>query len=322
MDTGGGCSSDFDQDRRRAVGGVAAGRLCLREIHAFRLCRGLRKMGQWSKSLTRSIRLIASNFVMFDRSPPISLRIAVIFLGLPASLASACESPPPTCPAGPVTCRGTNYDVGADGTGEFLLPDPVEEPFRRTRRTIRCFVLRIRGAMVDARASAGPDELVRGRSDRIVATVRAARGLGGPLILRGESASLRRPACPSLRTPNILKTWLDFNREAARHFSRAVASLLRNWGRVRTASRTGKAPHVADYAYLLTDRGGGGKSVTLRSADPEASSIQGGLELGLFRALDRRFSQWQGDAYRERDRHLCRLLDLHPAADLQWIDFA
>jgi len=107
--------------------------------------------------------------------------------------------------------------------------------------------------------------------------------------------------------PQILRAWLDFIRAAAGHFK----------GRVRyyeiwdapNREPLWAPPHLGDYAYLLKN-----SSVTVRSVDPEALVVEGGLEVSSDTLEADR--AWQDALYQEEIATYVDVLAVHPSVDV------
>ncbi|HEX9428368.1 MAG TPA: hypothetical protein VGA64_11330, partial [Candidatus Polarisedimenticolia bacterium] len=221
------------------------------------------------------------------------LTVGLIWAGRGACLAEVTKLPN----------LGLGYEYDLAGTREeFLLPDPLDDPSVAPDHPL---YVRIRAPWALLEPKAGQYDW--SEVDRIVDPYRAARFVVTLCLFGANPAVDPSGGLPSAANAAVFKAWLDFNRVAARHFK----------GRVRyyevwdapNREPAWAVPRVGDYAYLLKNT-----SVTLRSADPEALVVEGGLEVGdQTQEADR---AWQEALYREEIATYVDVLAVHPSPGL------
>ncbi len=214
--------------------------------------------------------------------------------------------PVDAAPRAPVLGLGYEYDL--DGSREeFLLPDPLDDPSIVVDHPL---YVRIRApwALVERRRG----EYDWSEIDRIVDPYRAA-GYVVVLCLFGSNAALWTPASdlPAPAPPpgknTGLKEWLDLMRESAFHFKGRVR-YYEIWDEPNREPAWAGA-NIAEYAFLLKN-----SSVTIRSADPEAWIVQGGIALGSEGA--EKALEWQAALYRQDIATYVDVLPIHPSLEV------
>jgi hypothetical protein len=199
----------------------------------------------------------------------------------------------------PALGLGYEYDLGGQRE-EFLLPDPILDPSIASDHPL---YVRVRAPWSLLERSRGLFDW--SEVDRIVDPYRAAR-YEVILCLFGVNPAVDPAApVPGAARPEVLKAWLEFTRAAADHFKGRVR-YYEIWDEPNRQPEW-SVEHVADYAYLLKLT-----SVTVRSADPSAEIVQGGLALGEQNlAVD---LAWQAALYDEGIATYVDVLSVHPGA--------
>jgi hypothetical protein len=208
--------------------------------------------------------------------------------------------PAGAAPRVPILGLGYEYDLGGSRE-EFLLPDPLNDTSIAADHPL---YVRIRVPWVLVEQARGIYDW--NEVERIVEPYRAANFVV-ILCLYGANPALEAvaPAPPS-RNDGGLKDWLDFTRETALHFKGRVR-YYEIWDEPNRepAWAGGK---VTEYAFLLKN-----SSVTIRSADPEALIVQGGIAI----ASEGREADlaWQAALYAQDVATYVDVLPIHPSPE-------
>ncbi|HXH28319.1 MAG TPA: hypothetical protein VNL37_04700 [Candidatus Polarisedimenticolia bacterium] len=200
----------------------------------------------------------------------------------------------------PVLGLGYEYDLSG-AREEFLLPDPLVDPSIVVDHPL---YVRIRAPWSLLEHEAGVYDW--SEVDRIVDPYRRANFVV-ILCLYGTSPAVSPDgALPSADRPEVLKGWLDLLRAAAQHFKGRVR-YYEVWDEPNREAGW-PASRVDQYAYVLKN-----SSVTIRSTDPGALVVEGGLAVG--NASLGADLAWQEALYGQDISTYVDVLALHPAGD-------
>src|SRR5438552_2962006 len=230
---------------------------------------------------------------MLVRHRRLPLVLTTLLLAAIASGESDAAAPSP-----PRLGLGYEYDLGS-GKEEFLLPDPIQDSSIAPDHPL---YLHLRAPWVLIEKQPGIYDW--SEIDRIVDPYRAANYVI-VLCLYGTNPGIDpTSSVPSPVHPRTLKAWLELERAAATHFKGRVR-YHEVWDEPnRVAEWTGDK--MADFAYLLKN-----SSVTIRSVDPEAMIVQGGLPLDP--ATLQGDLAWQEALYRAGIATYVDVRPIHPA---------
>ncbi len=200
-------------------------------------------------------------------------------------------------PRSPNLGLGYEYDLSG-AREEFLLPDPIVDASVAPDHPL---YVRIRAPWSLLEPSAGTYDW--SEVDRIIDPYHAANFVVS-LCLYGTN-SVVDPAgrAPSATNPDVMKQWLALARAAALHFKGRV-SYYEVWDEPNRTPEY-SLEHVSDFAFLLKNT-----SVTIRSADPGAQIIQGGLAVGE-NTLETDLA-WQDALYGQEIATYVDVLSVHP----------
>jgi len=190
-------------------------------------------------------------------------------------------------------------DIGLSGDHrDFLIPHPVRAPSITSDHPL---YMRLKAPWRHIERRPGVYDWRW--LDRIVDEYRSANHVVVLCPYGRNAAIAAQEGLPDASSPVILKHWLEFLRAMAFHFEGRVR-YYEIWDEPnREPEWSGDG--VADYAYLLKN-----SSVTVRSADPRAKVVQGGLDLagGPDKAL-----KWQTSLFSLETATYVDVLSAHPA---------
>jgi hypothetical protein len=227
------------------------------------------------------------------RRRPVFLLQGFLSILLATSTAAVAERKAPNL--------GLGYEYDLSGAREeFLLPDPLLDGSIVPDHPL---YVRLRVPWSLLEPAAGTYDW--SEADRIVAPYHEAHYVI-ILCLYGPNAAIDPSGgAPSAAHGEVLKAWLTFVRAAALHFKGRV-DYYEVWDEPnRTADFSGG--NVSEFAYLLKNT-----SVTIRSSDPGALIVQGGLAIGAQTA--QADLAWQEALYQQGIATYVDVLPIHPAA--------
>jgi hypothetical protein len=194
---------------------------------------------------------------------------------------------------------GLGIDIGLSGSHQdFLILHPVRDPSVTPEHPLYMRLL-VPWRHIERRAG----EYDWRWLDRLVDQYRSANHVI-VLVPHGRNVAIDpRQPLPDAASPVVLKHWLEFLRATAFHFEGRVR-YYEIWDEPNREPEWSGAG-VVDYAYLLKN-----SSVTVRSADPDAMIVQGGLAMagGDTAALD-----WQEALFSQETATYVDVLSVHPA---------
>lgn len=230
-----------------------------------------------------------------------------LFLVVPLSIAFVSVSVSPLLGAEQRPVLGLGYEYDLSGAREeFLLPNPLVDPSITPDHPL---YVRIRApwSLIEPE----PNRYAWAEIDRVIDAYRAAHFEVILSIHGAHPDHTPDGRAPTSTAGDPLRAWLNLTREAATHM-RGRVRYYEIWENPNLEPGWG-IDAIAEYAYVLKNT-----SITIRSADPEALIVQGGLALpvgGLEEAL-----AWQEALYGQEVATYVDVLPVRPDREVPLAD--